>query len=207
MVPTLAEKVDVLFVQVALLVSLVESQVQIPMQSVTKEDEKEIEEYLSLREEEAPTDSKVHLPKFAPPQVFDGTMKETKSFISSIVLYIKGCELEFHTMESKIMFALSYMQGGKAQFWRNEAINQIAAGHKPFQSFMEFLERLKMQFGELNPKAMAVEKLNIMRQSGLSMDEFILQFKAEASQTDLGDAALIKYLEAGLNPSLYKSIY
>jgi hypothetical protein len=64
-----------------------------------------------------------------------------------------------------------------------------------------------MQFGELNPKAMAVEKLNIMRQSGLSMDEFILQFKAEASQTDLGDAALIKYLEAGLNPSLYKSIY
>ena len=34
-----------------------------------------------------------------------------------------------------------------------------------------------------------------------------LQFKAEASQTDLGNAALVKYLKAELNPSLFKSIY
>jgi hypothetical protein len=39
------------------------------------------------------------------------------------------------------------------------------------------------------------------------MDEFMLQFKAEASQTDLGDAALIEYSKAGHNPSLFKSIY
>ena len=39
------------------------------------------------------------------------------------------------------------------------------------------------------------------------MDEFILQFKAEASQTDLGEAALIEYLKAGLHQSLFKSIY
>ena len=39
------------------------------------------------------------------------------------------------------------------------------------------------------------------------MDEFILQFKAEASQTNLGEAALIKYLKAGLHQSLFKSIY
>ncbi|KAF8235234.1 hypothetical protein L208DRAFT_1125188, partial [Tricholoma matsutake] len=68
------------------------------------------------------------LPKYSPLQIFDGTMENTKSFISSIVLYIHGRKPEFHTAESRIMFALSYIQGGKAQFWRNEAINQIAAG-------------------------------------------------------------------------------
>ena len=41
----------------------------------------------------------------------------------------------------------------------------------------------------------------------LTADEFILQFKAEASQTDLGEAALIEYLKAGLHQSLFKSIY
>jgi len=39
------------------------------------------------------------------------------------------------------------------------------------------------------------------------VDKYILQFKAEASQTDLGDTALIEYLKAGLNPTLFKSIY
>jgi Retrotransposon gag protein len=86
-------------------------------------------------------------------------------------------------------------------------INQIAVGHKPFGSFQDFLQKLKAQFGDPNPKATAVGKLKTMRQGSLSTDEFMLQFKAEASQTDLGDAALIKYLKAGLNPSLFKSIY
>ena len=39
------------------------------------------------------------------------------------------------------------------------------------------------------------------------MDKFILQFKAEASQTNLGEAALIEYLKAGLHQLLFKPIY
>ena len=101
-------------------------------------------------------DGKIQLPKFTPPQAFDGTMKDTKSFVSFIILYIKGHEPKFRTTESKIMFALSYMQGGKAQFWRNEAINQIAQGHKPFTSFQDFLDKVEAQFGDPNPKATAV---------------------------------------------------
>ena len=105
------------------------------------------------------------------------------------------------------MFALSYIQGGKAQFWRNEAINQIAVGNKPFATFKEFLERLEAQFGDPNPKATANAKLKTMRQGSLMADEFILQFKAEASQMDMGEAMLVEFLKAGLNPSLFKSIY
>ena len=39
------------------------------------------------------------------------------------------------------------------------------------------------------------------------MDEYILQFKAKASQTNLGNTVLIEYLKARLNPALFKSIY
>ena len=206
-VPTLEEKVDVLTAQLKQLAYLVMERNQPVTQEATVEPEEEIEEFLSHHEEEEAREVKVRLPKFAPPQAFDGTMKDTKSFVSSIMLYIKGREPEFGTTESKIMFALSYMQGGKAQFWRNEAINQIAMGHKPFESFKDFLEKLEAQFGDPNPKATAVGRLKTMRQGNMSADEFILQFKAEASQTDLGDAALVEYLKAGLNASLFKSIY
>ncbi|KAF8233967.1 hypothetical protein L208DRAFT_1070357, partial [Tricholoma matsutake] len=101
--------------------------------------------------------------KVAPPQIFDGTMENTKSFISSI-LYIHGRKPEFHTAESRIMFSLLYIQGGKAQFWRNKAINQIATGNKPFATFKEFLERLEAQFGSPNLKATANAKLKTMHQ-------------------------------------------
>jgi len=39
------------------------------------------------------------------------------------------------------------------------------------------------------------------------VDEYILQFKAKASQTNLGDTTLVEYLKARLNPTLFKSIY
>ena len=60
------------------------------------------------------------------------------------------------------MFALCYIQGGKAQSWRNEAICQIAMGHKPFKSFKDFVEKLEAQLGDPNPKATAVGKLKMM---------------------------------------------
>jgi Retrotransposon gag protein len=207
-VPMLEEKVDVLTAQLSQLVNLYTLQNQSQSHHpYVPEAEEEIGDFLSHHEEENSNNGKICLPKFAPPQTFDGTMKDAKSFISSIILYIKGREPEFCTTKSKIMFALLYMQGGKAQFWRNEAINQIAMGHKPFKSFQDFLEKLEAQFGDPNPKATAVGKLKTMHQGSLSANEFMLQFKAEASQTDLGDAALIEYLKAGLNPSLFKSIY
>lgn len=199
---TLEEKVDELTNQLVHLANIVMSNQ--PHQLTEKAPEQAPEQETM---HEAPTGDKLCLLKFAPPLPFDGTMKDTKSFISSIRLYIKGREPEFHTMESKIMFTLSYMQGGKAQFWRNKAINQIAMGYELFKSFKEFLEKLESQFGDLNPKMTAIGKLKTMRQGSLSADEFILQFKAKALQMDLGDAALIEYLKAGLNTSLFCSIY
>jgi len=90
----------------------------------------EVDGFLSPSEEKEQEEAekgKACLPKFAPPQPFDGMMKDTKSFVSSLILYIYGRKAEFPNNESKIMFALLYIQGGKAQYWKNEAINLIAA--------------------------------------------------------------------------------
>ena len=56
------------------------------------------------------------------------------------------------------MFALLYIQGGKAQYWKNEAINLIAAGQEPFKDFKYFITQLEAQFGDPSPKATAVEE-------------------------------------------------
>ena len=112
---SLEEKVDILTAQFSQLVQMLTPHET--HQPSAENVEEEVEEFLSHHEEEevpSPVNGKVRLPKFAPPQMFDGTMKDTKSFISFIILYIKGREPDFHTVESKIMFALSYMQGVRA---------------------------------------------------------------------------------------------
>ena len=77
----------------------------------------EVDGFLSPREEkewEEAKKGKACLPKFAPPQPFYGTMKDTKFFVSSLILYIYGRKAEFLSNELKIMFVLSYIQGGEA---------------------------------------------------------------------------------------------
>ena len=76
----------------------------------------EVDGFLSPKEEQERDEAKkgkARLPKFVPPQPFDGTMKETKSFISSLILYIYGRKAEFLSNELKIMFVLSYIQSVK----------------------------------------------------------------------------------------------
>ena len=46
-----------------------------------------------------------------------------------------------------------------------------------------------------------------MCQGSSSANKYILQFKGEASQTNVGDQTLVEYLKAWLNPMLLKSIY
>jgi len=158
-IPTLKERVDILSNQVILLISHFRESANKSVEMATPDDE--VDGFLSPKEERERDEAekgKACLPKFAPPQSFDGTMKETKSFISSLILYIYGRKAEFPSNESKIMFALSYIQGGKAQYWKNEAINLIAAGQEPFKDFKEFITQLEAQFRDLSPKVTAIGK-------------------------------------------------
>jgi len=60
------------------------------------------------------------------------------------------------------MFALSCIWGGKAQYWKNEAINLIAAGQEPFKDFKDFITQLEAQFRDLSPKATTIRKLKTL---------------------------------------------
>ena len=75
---SLEEKVDILTAQFSQLVQmLTPHETHQPSAEAVEE---EVEDFLSHHEEEArsPVDGKVHLPKFTSPQMFDGTMKDTK---------------------------------------------------------------------------------------------------------------------------------
>jgi len=174
-IPTLEERVNTLSNQVILLISHFWDSTNKSVEMAMPDDE--VNGFLSPREEkewEEAEKGKACLPKFVPPQLFDGTMKDTKSFVSSLILYIYGRKAEFPSNELKIMFALSYIQGGKVQYWKNEAINLIAAGQEPFKDFRNFIVQMEAQFGDPSPKATVIGKLKTLWQGSSSVDEYIL---------------------------------
>jgi len=88
-IPTLEERVDTLSNQVILLISHFRESANKSVEMAMPDDE--VDGFLSPKEERERDEAekgKARLPKFAPPQPFDGTMKEMKSFISSLILYI-----------------------------------------------------------------------------------------------------------------------
>jgi len=95
-IPMLEERVDTLTNQVILLISHFHKSNNKSVEMAGPEDE--VDGFLSPRQEKEQEDAergKACLPKFAPTQPFDGTMKDTKSFVSSLILYIYGRKAEF----------------------------------------------------------------------------------------------------------------
>jgi len=87
-IPMLEERVDTLSNQVILLISHFRESANKSVEMAMPDDE--VDGFLSPKEEwerDEAEKGKARLPKFVPPQPFDGTMKETKSFISSLILY------------------------------------------------------------------------------------------------------------------------
>jgi len=94
-------------------------------------------------------------------------MKDTKSLVSSLILYIYGRKAEFPSNELKIMHVLSCIQGGQVQYWKNEAINLIAARKEPFKDFKDFIVQMEAQFSDLSPKATTIRKLKTLNRGPL----------------------------------------
>jgi len=85
---------------------------------------------------------------------FDGTMKETKSFVSSLILYIYGRKAEFPSNESKIMFAAIVYSGRKSAILEKMKPSiWLQPGRSRFKDFKDFITQLEAQFGDPSPKS------------------------------------------------------
>jgi len=142
-IPIHEERVNTLSNQVILLISHVWESTNKSVEMAAPDDE--VDGFLSPKQEREQGEAKkwkVHLPKFALPQLFDGTMKDTKSFVSSLILYIYGRKAEFPSNESKIMLVASLgailHAGGEStvlEKWSHQSYCSWAGAIQGFQRF------------------------------------------------------------------------
>jgi len=108
----------------------------------------------------------------AKPQTFDGILSKVSRFVGACKLYIK-MRLRESSVEEQIQWILSYVQGGLADIWKENVMEELETGEIEFESTGEFLAEIKKEFGGGDEESVKVAELKKIEQGGRTIKEFV----------------------------------
>ena len=124
-------------------------------------------------------------------QTFDGTLLKVSRFVGAYKLYIK-MRLRELSVEEQIQWILSYVQGGSADIWKENIIEELETGEIEFELAGEFLAEIKREFREGDEESVKVAELKKTEQGERMMEEFVQDFKRTARESSYEGRPLIE---------------
>jgi len=94
---------------------------------------------------------------------------------------------------------LSYVQGGSADVWKENVLEELEAGKLEFKNIGEFLVEIKKEFGEGEEEPVKVAELRKLEQGGRTMEEFVQEFKRIARGSGYEERPLIEEFKRKMN--------
>ena len=108
--------------------------------------------------------------------IFSGEAGKVGGFIMTCRLYIK-MKLRGNMVEEQVQWMLTYVQGGSADMWKENMMDELESGEMEYESVKEFLTCLRKEFGGGEEESVKVAKLRKMEQGGKTMEEYVQEFK------------------------------
>ena len=108
----------------------------------------------------------------AKPAIFNGEVGRVGGFITACRLYIK-MRLKGNMMEEQIQWVLTYVQGGLADIWKENVMEELEAEEVEYESVEEFFTILRKEFGGGEEELVKAAELRKLEQGGKTMEEFV----------------------------------
>jgi len=137
--------------------------------------------------------------------IFNGEAGKVGGFITACRLFLR-MKLREAMVEEQVQWVLSYMQGGSADVWKENVMEEIEAGEVEYESAEEFLACLKKEFGGGEEETVKVAELRRVEQRGKTMEEYVQEFKKIARDSGYEGRPLVEEFKRGMNGGIRRKL-
>jgi len=141
----------------------------------------------------------------AKPAIFNREAGRVGGFISACKIYIRN-KLRGETVEGQVQWALSYVQGGSADVWKENLMEELESGEVEYESIEEFFTSLKKEFGRGEEESVKAAELRKIEQGGRTMEEFVQEFKRAARGSGYEGRPLVEEFKQGMNGGIRRKL-
>ena len=96
----------------------------------------------------------------------------TSIFINVACLYL-SIKMTGEMEATKMAWVLSYMQGGVAEAWKDNLLNELSKGKSEIETVEELFKKMRNEFGKTEEEERKVEQLRTIEQRGRMCDKYI----------------------------------
>jgi len=141
----------------------------------------------------------------ARPQAFSRKMKEVSTFVNATCLYIRIKMIE-EAAATQVAWVLSYIQGGIAEAWKDNLLDELAKGESEVESVEQLFTKIRNNFGETSEEERKIEQLRTIEQGGRTCDEYMQEFKKVTRGSSYKRRPLIEEFKRELNGSIRRKL-
>jgi hypothetical protein len=145
--------------------------------------------------------------KICVPSDFTGERTKTNRFIQECKLYLRVNNTRYDTDEKKVIFALSFMNGGSAGSWKEGKTAECITNNN-FGTWAGFKQELLLHFSPVDDAGVARTEIRELKQGSRPVEEYISEFRILAHRVQFNsEPMIIEYFMQGLNPTLLEKVH
>jgi len=137
--------------------------------------------------------------------MFSGKMEEVSMFINAACLYLR-MKINGEAATTQIAWVLSYVQGGVAEAWKDNLLDELAKGESEIETTERLFTKIRNEFGETLEEERKIEQLWTIEQGGRTCDEYVQEFKKVARESSYEGRPLIEEFKRELNGAIKRKL-
>ena len=98
------------------------------------------------------------------------------------------------------------MQGGAANVWKENVLEELEVGKLEFETVREFLAEIKRKFGGGEEESVKAAELRKLEQGGRMMEEFVQEFKRAVWESGYEGRPLVEKFKRGMNGGIRRKL-